>query len=412
MNESTTNKCLTHSDTYFEVLSLSNQLNNTREREAMRVNKTLLQDAIKTSTTKADKDKRFEDVFKLFIRSEKARNADSSTIKNYEENIRAFRRFFDDWFATDIFLEKMCDIEEEHILNFIEYMRDKNNSDGTINARLRHLRAVFYYALNNRYIKEIKIKTFSVITKKADTKMEKEKETRLLSLDDMTKLLEIPETDDVNVYLDWITTITLTELGIRRSTLWNIQRDDIDLVNCKIHLRHLKYDNEEYKTKFLSEKYVECLLYFFNLFDSHIEAMKEAYVTTLKEKAKKLKIPFQDYLNAHIDDVNENMPGKFPLCMKNDGGRIAKSTINDRAKRYTSRVLGNKKANAHALRHSCGTNAAEQGASPFQIAQLLGHKDIASTMHYLHSTEESKKRSDLAFSPSALMGSRKKGSRG
>lgn len=405
-----TNNSLPYSnnDVSLEVLRLSTQLKRMREREkAMRVNNTLLQDALGNPATKAKKDKTFQEVFNLFIRSRKAKNSVDETIKNYKENINRFREFYQETYNVDLFLEKMDVLDEETIITFIEYMRNRGNSDSTINTRLRHLKTVIHYAYENRYIKEMKIKTFSVAVKKGNTIMEKEKDVRLLELEDVAKIFEIPETDSINDILDWITSVTLAELGVRCSSLWWIKRDDIDLVEGTIHLRHLKGDNDVYTTKYLSEKYIECLTYYFNLFDSHIEKMKEVYVASLEDKARKLKIPFQDYVKAHEEDIENHMPGLYPLCMKNDGSRIAKTTINDRAKRYSQHVLGTKKANAHAYRHSVGTIAASHGASPAQIAELLGHKDIASTMHYMHTTQQSKKHSDLAYSPSALLNSKR-----
>lgn len=38
----------------------------------------------------------------------------------------------------------------------------------------------------------------------------------------------------------------------------------------------------------------------------------------------------------------------------------------------------------HELRHSCGTILAEKNINPFKIKEYLGHKDISSTMLYVH----------------------------
>ncbi len=46
-----------------------------------------------------------------------------------------------------------------------------------------------------------------------------------------------------------------------------------------------------------------------------------------------------------------------------------------------------KKVSVHALRHSFATHSLNQGASPLQIKELLGHANIQSTMVYLHLTD-------------------------
>ena len=42
------------------------------------------------------------------------------------------------------------------------------------------------------------------------------------------------------------------------------------------------------------------------------------------------------------------------------------------------------KAHCHALKHSCGTQLSERGASPAEIQDWLGHRDPASTAIYTH----------------------------
>jgi site-specific recombinase XerD len=56
----------------------------------------------------------------------------------------------------------------------------------------------------------------------------------------------------------------------------------------------------------------------------------------------------------------------------------------------------NKKATCHTLRHSYATHLLEMGENIYQISALLGHKDIQTTLIYLHLTQ-SKQAS--AFSP-------------
>ena len=53
------------------------------------------------------------------------------------------------------------------------------------------------------------------------------------------------------------------------------------------------------------------------------------------------------------------------------------------------RELGIEKASIHTLRHSFATHLVEAGASIHTVKDLLGHKNIQTTMNYLHLTHRS-----------------------
>ena len=50
----------------------------------------------------------------------------------------------------------------------------------------------------------------------------------------------------------------------------------------------------------------------------------------------------------------------------------------------------------HDLRHTTATRMGEAGIDPFTIAQILGHKDIRTTVGYTHATREAKRRAVAA----------------
>jgi integrase len=45
-----------------------------------------------------------------------------------------------------------------------------------------------------------------------------------------------------------------------------------------------------------------------------------------------------------------------------------------------------------AGRHTFGTRAAEGGASPKDIQEIMGHASIITTMRYVHATDQGKRR--------------------
>ena len=50
----------------------------------------------------------------------------------------------------------------------------------------------------------------------------------------------------------------------------------------------------------------------------------------------------------------------------------------------------------HDLRHTFGTGAVDGGAPPSAVQAVMGHKDISTTMRYVHATDEGKRKAVAA----------------
>ncbi|MEA2238459.1 MAG: type 1 fimbriae regulatory protein FimB [Thermoanaerobaculia bacterium] len=82
------------------------------------------------------------------------------------------------------------------------------------------------------------------------------------------------------------------------------------------------------------------------------------------------------YLPTRV--VNEN-PYLFPG--RRSGSHISPTTVYYTCRKY-ARSAGLRRTNPHAFRHSCGVHAANAGLDLIDIADLLGHRSLATAMRY------------------------------
>jgi integrase/recombinase XerD len=143
------------------------------------------------------------------------------------------------------------------------------------------------------------------------------------------------------------------EHGLRRREAAELRRDDVNLAAGLITVRRLKGSRSGV----------------YRLHPTSIELLRS-------------------YLKA-VEDI-EN-PYLFPGRTK--GSHISPTTIYYQCRKYAS-AAGLRRRNPHAFRHSCGVHAANARLDLLDIADLLGHKSLATAMRY---AAVSSKRRDENF---------------
>jgi integrase/recombinase XerD len=61
-------------------------------------------------------------------------------------------------------------------------------------------------------------------------------------------------------------------------------------------------------------------------------------------------------------------------------------------KAYAEKAGINKKVTPHSLRHTFATYKAENGVSPFQLKEWLGHQNLNTTQIYVHMARQNAKK--------------------
>ena len=152
--------------------------------------------------------------------------------------------------------------------------------------------------------------------------------------------------------------------GFRRNELLYLQWHQVDFdasvikVICK----------EDFKPKWLIERTVP---------------MNETVIKIMKE--------LNDAYQLQLKGGKE---GDFVFTNPN-GLPYDESYISKRFKKLVKKYAVNTNMNLHGLRHSFATNLLEKGASVKTVAELLGHKNLATTSKYLHTTSEAKRKAVL-----------------
>ena len=132
--------------------------------------------------------------------------------------------------------------------------------------------------------------------------------------------------------------------GLRIGEAANLRIEDIDSKKMRIFVRKGKGDKERYTI----------------LPQASLEMLREYY---RKERP--------------------NHPERY-LFLNNEGKPLKVERIRVYFRRYRRKAKINDEFVVHSLRHSFATDLIERGATLIQVKELLGHRNIRSTMEYVH----------------------------
>lgn len=177
----------------------------------------------------AEKDK--EELFKEFDLHCKARNLSPKTLEYYYFCWKPFKQFLE---KEDITLGN---ISVNDINAYIIYLREDNTkNDISISTRIRGIRTILYYFMEQNYIQK-----FKITLPKAEKVI---KETYTDS--ELKVLLKKPNKEaDFTEYRNWVITNFLLATGVRSRTLVNIKNRDIDLDNQLVKLSKTKSKKQQ-----------------------------------------------------------------------------------------------------------------------------------------------------------------------
>lgn len=273
------------------------------------------------------------------------RNLSEHTLRNYESDLGQFYDFIAPMSSDGS--RRNVDITGIDNITIREYMAslyDKKKKKSSIHRKVAALRTFFRFLCREGLLE------VNPATMVASPRIER-KLPNHLSIEQMVRFIETPETDTVLGKRDRAILELLYASGVRVSELVNLNLSDIDFANQTLRV----------KGKGRKERMVP--------FGVHAQGALEQYLAVRGE------------LLAEADPDNRDPLAVF---MNYQGTRITTRSVGRMLDKYCRQCAEIHHVSPHALRHSFATHLLDAGADLRTIQELLGHARLTTTQQYTH----------------------------
>ena len=280
------------------------------------------------------------------------RNRSDLTIKNYGEDLRAFKEFYGNLEGC----HSWKSIDSDIIRDWMESMMDKGNNATSINRRLSALRSFYRFALARELVDKDPV--HGVTGPKKGRSL-----PQFLKENEMDRLLDAESwTESFEDVRDRTVIMTFYETGIRLSELIGLDDSMVDFSN-----RQLKVTGKRNKQRVIP--------------------FGEELLATLR-----------DYMKCRDKEANRQSEALFVSAK---GQRMTSSQVREAVRKNLSKVCTLKKRTPHVLRHTFATAMLNNKAGIESVKKLLGHESLSTTEIYTHTTFEQLKREYYSAHPRA-----------
>ena len=280
------------------------------------------------------------------------RNRSDLTIRNYGEDLRAFKEFYGN---LDSRLSWKS-VDSDIIRDWMESMMDKGNNATSINRRLSALRSFYRFALARKLVDKDPV--HGVTGPKKGRPL-----PQFLKENEMDRLLDAESwTESFEDVRDRTVIMTFYETGIRLSELIGLDDSVVDFSN-----RQLKVMGKRNKQRVIP--------------------FGEELLATLR-----------DYMKCRGKEADRQSEALFVTAK---GQRMTSSQVREAVRKNLSKVCTLKKRTPHVLRHTFATAMLNNKAGIESVKKLLGHESLSTTEIYTHTTFEQLKREYYSAHPRA-----------
>lgn len=277
--------------------------------------------------------------FRDFLVSE--RNYSEHTVRAYITCLREFKLFLEKRLAPEGRQGvDVSGVDDMDIRAYVAWLY-KRNSKASISRKLASIRTFFEFLIREGITPNNPAKL--VPTPKGEKRL-----PAFLTVDEVFKLVDTPETNGVLGFRDRAILELFYSSGLRVSELVGIELDDLDLTGSLVKV--LGKGNRE-------------------------------RIVPLGSRAV-------DAIRRYMEKRGELKPKGDFLFLNSRGGRLTVRSVANIVKKYAAISGIPKNVSPHVLRHTFATHLLGGGADLRAIQEMLGHKSLSTTQRYTHTSIE------------------------
>ena len=281
--------------------------------------------------------------------------ADNS-IESYQRDIKHYTQFLEkekinDWNEIDRYV----------IVLFLQRLKESGKSDNSIIRMTSSLRQFHQFMRQEKF-------TIKDVMQSVDTPKKAETLPKVMSMKEVEKLLETPDTE--------------TEIGLRDRAILEVMYATglriSELINLKMNELHLTM----------------------------------GFIQTIGKGNKERILPIGgmaiQYLNEYLEDsrpiFESRSAEESPYVFLNSRGKgLSRQGVWKNIKKTVQLAGIKQNVTPHMIRHSFATHLLENGADLRIVQELLGHSDISTTQIYTHITKARMKDIYKEYHPRATI---------
>jgi integrase/recombinase XerC len=284
-------------------------------------------------------------------------NASAHTVRAYESDLSQFLAFLASHLTRRVSDLTPDDLDHLNARAFLADLNKRGNSKASAARKLSAIRAF------GRYLRREGILDGDPAALVGTPKRE-HRIPNHLAVDEMSKLLDTPDTSDPLGRRDKAILELFYASGLRLSELVGLNLDDVNLSGRVVRVLG----------KGRKERIVP--------FNTTAASALRAWMGD-RESFQRAG-PTRSGLQAPEGRASQARRTREPLFLNYQGGRLSSRSVDKLVRRYVAACSTRYGISPHALRHSFATHLLEAGADLRAIQELLGHARLSTTQRYTH----------------------------